>query len=328
MIVMPKPLVFVARQIPEVGLQLLREFADVRLHAGSLPPSRDELLAGVLGCDGILSLLSDRIDREVFEAAGKQLRVVSNFAVGFNNIDVPEAHRRGIAVGNTRDVLTEATADTAIALLFAVARRLPEGWAAVRTGDWKTWEPMGWLGLDLEKRTLGIVGMGRIGAAVARRLHRGWEMEVLYTSRARKPDIDQQVKARHVALEELLAVSDVVSLHVPLSLETKNLIGAAELSLMKPTAILINTARGEVVDQMALEAALRERRIFGAGLDVCVPEPLPPSSPLLQLENCLVLPHIGSATVSARNAMAVRAAQNLIAGLRSDPLPFPVNLKS
>ncbi len=327
MIVMPKPPVFVARQIPDVGLQLLRQFADVRLHAGSLPPPRNELLAGVRGCEGILSLLSDRIDREVFESAGKQLRVVSNFAVGFNNIDVAEAHRRGIAVGNTPDVLTEATADTAIALLFAVARRLPEGWAAVRAGDWKTWEPMGWLGLELEKRTLGIVGMGRIGAAVAHRLHRGWQMEVLYTSRARKPDIDQQLNARHVPMEELLAVSDVVSLHVPLSAETENLIGANELSLMKPTAILINTARGEVVDQVALESALRERRIFGAGLDVCVPEPLPTSSPLLQLDNCLVLPHIGSATVSARNAMAVRAAQNVVAGLQSDPLPFPVKPK-
>jgi glyoxylate reductase len=321
---MPRPLVFVTRRIPDAGLQLLREHVEIRLHAGDLPPTREELLTGVRDCQGILSLLSDRMDREVFESAGGQLRVVSNFAVGFNNIDVAEATRRGIAVGNTPDVLTEATADIAVALLLAVARRLPEGWSAVRDGAWKTWEPLGWVGLDLAGRTIGIVGMGRIGAAVARRLHRGWDMDVLYTARTAKPDIEQQTKARHVSLEELLTTSDFISLHVPLAAETRDLIGAPEFARMKSTAVLINTARGEIVDQPALETALRERRIFAAGLDVCVPEPLPPSSPLLQLDNCLVIPHIGSATVSARNAMALRAAQNLLAGIQGDPLPFPV----
>jgi glyoxylate reductase len=321
-----KPLVFVARPIPDCGLSAIAEFAEVRLHDFPMPPTRLELLSGVEGSSGILSLLSDRIDGEVLDAAGDSLRVVSNFAVGFNNIDVAEAARRGIAVGNTPDVLTDATADIAVALLMAAARRLRESWESVSSGSWKTWEPLGWIGQDLKGKTLGIVGMGRIGQAVAQRLVHGWQMRLLYTSRAPKEDVDQQLGGTHVDLEQLLRESDFVSLHVALSDMTRHLIGAAGLALMKPTAVLVNTARGEVIDQTALVEALRARQIFAAGLDVCDPEPLPPDSPLLQLPNCVVLPHIGSATVIARNAMAERAARNLIAGIQGHPLPFPVQL--
>lgn len=322
----PKPTVFVARRIPEVGLQAIAEVAQVRLHDRPLPPTRAELLAGVQGCAGLLTLLSDRVDAEVFDAAGPQLRVVSNFAVGYNNIDTAEAARRGIAVGNTPDVLTDATADIAVALMLAAARRLREGWESVADGRWQTWEPMGWIGQDLRGKTLGIVGMGRIGQAVARRLVLGWDMRLLYTARAAKPEVDSELGGRHVPLEQLLQESDFVSLHVSLCAQTRQLIGAEGLGRMKPTAVLVNTARGEVIDQAALVDALRSGKLFAAGLDVCDPEPLPLDSPLLRLSNCIVLPHIGSATVSARSAMAQRAAGNLIAGVQGKPLPFAVPL--
>jgi glyoxylate reductase len=322
---MSQPLVFVTRQIPDVGLQLLQAHVDVRLHAGPLPPTRKELLAGVAGCDGLLSLLSDRIDAEVLDAAGPQLKVISNFAVGFNNISVDEAARRGIAVGNTPDVLTDATADIALGLLLAAARRLPEAARDAAQGGWKTWEPRGWIGQDLVGKTIGIVGMGRIGEAVARRLVGGWKMQLLYTSRHPKPKLEQELCGRHVELEELLRSSDFVSLHVPLNDHTRHLINAQALSYMKPHAVLVNTARGEIIDQPALAAALQKGQIFAAGLDVCTPEPLPLDDPLLHLENCLVLPHIGSATVAARNAMSDRAARNVLAGVRNEPLPYPVS---
>lgn len=322
---MSQPIAYVARKIPQAGMTLLEQHCEVRLHPGQLPPSRSELLEGVQGCAGILSLLSDRIDGEVFEAAGPQLKVVSNFAVGFNNIDIAQATARGIAVGNTPDVLTDATADIAVALLLSMARRLPESGQDVRRGAWKTWEPLGWIGLDLLGKTIGIVGMGRIGEATARRLHGGWGMQVLYTSRGAKPDVDQALGAKHVELSELLTRSDFVSIHVALNDQTHHLIGPEEFALMKPTAVLVNTARGEIVDQAALISALSTGQIFAAGLDVCTPEPLPPESPLLGLKNCLVVPHIGSATTAARDAMSERAARNLVAGLTGSALPFPVN---
>lgn len=322
---MEKPLIFVARQIPEIGLNLLREQAEVRLHCGELPPTRLELLESVRGCHGILSLLSDRIDSEVFDAAGSQLKVVSNFAVGYNNISVSEALQRGIAVGNTPDVLTEATADIAIALLLSVSRRMPQAARDASNGGWRTWEPLGWIGLDLVGKTVGIVGMGRIGEAVARRLHGGWQMSILYTARSPKPDLEHALGARHVGLDELLSSSDFVSLHVPLNEQTRHLINSPALARMKSDAVLINTARGEIVDQDALAEALRSRKIFAAGLDVCTPEPLPLDNPLYKLDNCLILPHIGSATTQARNAMALRAAQNVLAGVQGNPLPYPVS---
>lgn len=321
---MADPIVYVTRKIPDEGLAKLRAAGPLRIHEGALPPTREELLRGVAGAAGLLSLLSDRINEEVFEAAGPQLQVVSNFAVGFNNIDVEAARSRGIQVGNTPDVLTDATADLAIALLLAAARRLPSAQSDVKAGRWKTWEPMGWIGQDLKHKTLGIVGMGRIGQATARRLHFGWGMRVLYMSRQPKPDVDQALGAQHVPLDQLLGESDFVSVHVPLSDQTQNLFGAAEFAKMKSEAVFVNTARGEIVDQDALIRALNANEIFGAGLDVCTPEPLPDTHPLLRLENCIVLPHIGSATEHARNAMATRAADNILAGIAGQPLPYPV----
>ncbi|MEM8734405.1 MAG: D-glycerate dehydrogenase [Planctomycetota bacterium] len=324
---MTKPVVFIARPLPETAARCIESVATIRQHPGPMPPSREELLRGVDGCAGILSLLSDRIDGEVCEAAGESLRVVANFAVGFNNIDVPELQRRGIQIGNTPDVLTDATADTAVALLLAAARKLPSSIGDVQAGRWKTWEPLGWLGLSLgnpeHPKTLGIVGMGRIGLAVANRLRGGWGMNVVYTSRSEKPEAEA-MGATRVSLDELLATSDFVSLHTPLTEATTHLIGHEELSKMKPNAVLVNTSRGEVIDQNALCEALRERQIFAAGLDVCTPEPLPADDPLLALENCIVLPHIGSATVDARDAMAERAASNIVAGVVGEPLPFSV----
>lgn len=320
-----RPIVFVTRQIPAVGIEALERVAEVRVHDLPMPPTRTQLLEGVSGCSGILSLLSDQINGEVFDAAGDQLKVVSNFAVGYNNIDVVEAKRRGIAVGNTPDVLTDATADIAVALILAAARRVKEGWESVVKGDWKTWEPLGWIGMDLRGKTLGIVGMGRIGQATAQRLVRGWDMQLLYTARSRKDDVDRQLNGRHVEIEELFERSDFVSVHVALSRETRHLVNANLLQRMQPTAVLVNTARGEVIDQSALVSALINKQLFAAGLDVCDPEPLPTDHPLLSLPNCIVLPHIGSATVSARNAMSQRAAQNIIAGLNHQPLPYPVN---
>lgn len=321
-----RPKVFVARRIPDAGLNLISSVADVRLHDQPLPPTRSELLSGVRGCDGVLSMLSDRIDAEVFDAAGPQLRVVSNFAVGFNNIDTREAAGRGVAVGNTPDVLTDATADIAVALMLAAARRMREAWQSVAEHRWQTWEPMGWIGADLKGKTLGIIGMGRIGEAVARRLVLGWDMRLLYTARHDKASANQSLAGQRVPLETLLADSDFISVHVALNNETRHLLNEQRFAQMKRSAVLVNTARGEVIDQVALERTLRERRIFAAGLDVCDPEPLPSDSPLRDLDNCLVLPHIGSATITARNAMAERSARNLVAGIQGQPLPYPVPL--
>lgn len=313
------PRVFVSRQLPEIGLRRLQQATDCKVWPGPLPPPRAELLAGVQGCGGIVSLLSDTIDAEVFDAAGPGLRVVSNFAVGVNNIDLAEAARRGIAVGNTPDVLTDATADIAVALLLAAARHVQPAADSVRQGDWKTWEPTGWLGCDLLGRTLGIVGMGRIGAAVARRMAGGWQMPVLYTSRSEKR-LDDLPAAKRVSLDELLENSDFVSLHTDLSAETRGLINRQRLAMMKPTAVLVNTSRGGVIDQDALVEALIAGRPLAAGLDVTDPEPLSPDHPLVGLSNCIILPHIGSATIASRNAMAEICVDNLLAGLSGEPL--------
>lgn len=313
------PRVFVTRRLPEVGLRRLTQATDCQFWPDRMPPSRPALLAGVQGCSGIVSLLSDTIDAEVFDAAGPQLKVVSNYAVGVNNIDLAEAARRGIAVGNTPDVLTDATADIAVALLLAAARHVQPAAASVRQGDWKTWEPTGWLGADLVGKTVGIVGMGRIGTAVAKRLAGGWGMHVLYTARSQKqlPDLPT---ARHVTLEELLQVSDFVSLHTDLSAETRGLINRDRLALMKSTAILVNTSRGGVIDQDALVDALVAGRLMAAGLDVTDPEPLSPDHPLAKLDNCIILPHIASATIATRDAMASICVDNLLAGISGNPL--------
>jgi lactate dehydrogenase-like 2-hydroxyacid dehydrogenase len=321
-----RPRVFVARRIPDDGLDLIRDACEMELWEDELPPPREDLLRAVAGCDGILTLLTDKVDDELLDAAGTQLKVVSDLAVGYDNVDVPACTRRGIAVGNTPGVLTETTADLAFGLLMAGARRIAEGDRLVRAGGWRTWGPLAFLGTDVHGSTLGIVGFGRIGQAVARRAA-GFGMSVLYANRRRAaPDVEAaNGGATFVSLHELLARSDFVSIHVPLGPTTRRLIGPAELRRMKPTAILINTARGPVVDQAALFTALRDGVIGGAALDVTDPEPMPGDDPLLTLDNCLVVPHIASASRATRGKMAAMAAANLIAGVRGERLPNPVN---
>ena len=320
-----RPKVFVARVIPAEGLDRVTEATEATVWTDELPPPRDELLRAVEGCDGILTLLTDRVDAELLDRAGPQLRVVSNFAVGFDNVDVAECTRRGIPVGNTPGVLTETTADLAWALLMAAARRVVEGADYVRAGKWKTWGPMLLMGPDVHGGTIGIVGFGRIGQAVARRAA-GFGMTVLYHDPVRLPaDVTEPLAAEYVELDDLLRRSDFVSLHVNLTDETRGLINAERLALMKPTAVLVNTARGPVVEPRALEHALRDGVIAAAGLDVTDPEPIPPGDPLVSLPNCLIVPHIASASPATRGRMAAMAADNLLAGLRGERLPTPVN---
>jgi glyoxylate reductase len=320
---MPKPKVFITRAIPEKGYEIIRDFCDVDLWPDELPPARDELLQHVHGMDGLLCLLTDKIDGAVMDAAGPQLKVISNHAVGFDNIDMNAATARKIPVGNTPDVLTDATADFAFALMMAVARRIPEAERYVHEGKWKTWGPMILLGVDLKGATLGLVGFGRIGKAMARRAA-GFDMRVIYYDPSEMKS-DANLTAGHVDFETLLKESDFISLHTPLTPDTRHLIDSEALSKMKLNAVLVNTSRGPVVDMNALYEALKEKRIFGAGLDVTEPEPLPMDSPLLTLENIVIAPHIASASKTTREKMSWMAAQNLIAGLKGERLPNCVN---
>jgi len=320
-----KPRVLVTRVIPDEGLDPVREACDVDLWEDELPPPRDELLRRVEGVDGILSLLTDTVDDELLDVAGPQLKVVSNFAVGFDNIDVAACTRRRIPAGNTPGVLTETTADLAFALLMAAGRRIPEAVDYVRDDRWKTWGPMLLMGVDIHGATLGIVGFGRIGREMARRGH-GFGMRILYHDvHPASAEEESELGATRVEMDELLRESDFVSLHVNLTDETHHLIDADALAAMKPTAVLINTSRGPVVDHEALGAALRAGTIFAAGLDVTEPEPLPADHPLVTLPNCVVLPHIASASRVTRGRMAAMAAANLLAGLRGERLPTPIN---
>jgi glyoxylate reductase len=322
---MEKPRVFVTRLIPEGGLNLVRGACEADIWPEELPPSRQALLEKVAGMDGLLCLLTDRIDGELMDAAGPQLRVISNFAVGYDNVDVPQATARGIPVGNTPGVLTETTADMAFALLMAAARRIVEGADYVRAGRWRTWGPTLLLGHDVHGATLGVVGMGRIGQAMAHRAS-GFDMQILhfdpFCDESWTPVVDA---VRRCDLDELLAESDFVTLHVPLTGDTRHMIDAAALAKMKPTAVLVNTSRGPVVDTDALCEALQAGTIAYAALDVTDPEPLPGDHRLLTLDNCLVVPHLGSASRATRTRMAVMAAENLLAGLRGEPLPNCIN---
>jgi glyoxylate reductase len=317
--------VYVTRRIPQAGLEMMRKVCDARVWEGPLPPPKDVILREIADCDGLLCLLTDPIDAETI-AAGGRLRAISQFAVGVDNVDLAAATARGIPVGHTPGVLTEATADMAFALLMTAARRIPEGIEKVRAGEWRTWEPLGLLGADVWGATLGIVGLGRIGSAVARRAQ-GFGMRVLYHDRVPSPGLEAELGLERTSLDYLLAQADFVSLHCPLTSETHHLIGERALRQMKPTAILINTSRGPVVDAGALGRALREGWIAAATLDVTDPEPLPPDHPLLVLPNCIVVPHIASATVTARDRMAVMAAENLLAGLQGERMPYCVNPK-
>jgi len=320
-----RPRVFVARRIPDEGLRPILEACEADVWPDELPPSRDELLRRVEGRAGLLTLLTDRVDGELLDRAGAGLRVVSNYAVGFDNVDVAACTARGIPVGNTPGVLTETTADLAWALLMAAARRVAEADRYVRAGHWRTWGPMLLLGSDVHGATLGVVGFGRIGQAVARRAA-GFGMTILYHDLSPVPEeVERSLGARFVTLDELLAESDFVSLHVNLTEVTRGLVNRERLATMRPHAVVVNTSRGPVVDQAALYEALRDGVIGAAALDVTDPEPMAADDPLLGLDNCLVVPHIASASRATRGRMAAMAAANLLAGLRGERLPTPVN---
>jgi glyoxylate reductase len=301
--------VFVTRDLPGPALARLRAAGhDVTVHPGALPPTRAELEDGVRDAEGLLCLLTDPVDSALLGGA-PHLRAIANYAVGSDNIDLGACRARGIPVGVTPDALTDATADLAMALLLAAARRLPEAERAVREGAWRTWDPQGFLGLELRGARLALVGPGRIGRAVGERAAAfGMQVEPV---------------GRGDDLHAALARADAVSLHVPLTEATRRLIGAPALAAVKPGAILVNTARGGIVDQVALAAALRDGRLAAAALDVTDPEPLPPEDPLLAAPNLIVLPHIGSATRAARERMADLAAGNLLAALAGEPMPHP-----
>lgn len=321
---MAKPRVLVTREIPAAGLDLIAAACEATIWSGPLPPEPNWLREELPGCQGLVSLLTETISAELMDLA-PELKVISNFAVGYNNIDIPAATERGIPVGNTPGVLTEATADCAFALLIAAARGVVAGHQYVQAGQWKTWEPKGHIGQDLQGRTLGIVGMGRIGTALARRCHFGWGMPVIYFNRSRNAAAERELGARRVELEELLTTSDFISVHAALNEASRGMFNRAAFAKMKPTAVFVNTARGPLVVEADLAEALKSQTIFAAGLDVTDPEPPRMDNPLLGLPNLVILPHVGSATVSSRDGMARIAAENLLAGLRGEQLPHCVN---
>jgi glyoxylate reductase len=317
-----KPKVYVTRHLPAAAREALEEACKVTIWDEEFPPPYEVIVQNVADKDGLVCLLTDRIDANLMDAA-PNLKVIAQVAVGFDNIDVSAAAERGIAIGNTPGVLTEATADFTFALLLAAARRIGEAYDYVRDGKWQTWGLTLFLGQEVYGATLGIVGMGRIGQAVAKRA-RGFDMNVLYHNRSRAPEVEAQLGVEYRDFDRLLRESDYLSLHVNLTEETRGLVDARALALMKPTAILINTARGPVVDSDALYEALKEGKIAYAALDVTDPEPLPADHKLLTLPNCLVAPHIASATVASRTLMAQMAVRNCIAGVRGEPLPYAV----
>jgi glyoxylate reductase len=313
--------VLVTREIPEAGLRLLEDFDVTVLSEGS--PERDELLEAASGTAGVLSTLTEQMDAEFMDAAGDDLKVIANMAVGYDNVDLEAANELGVVVTNTPGVLTETTADTAFMLLLAAARRLGEGERIVRAGEWEAWGPKMLLGPDVWGKKLGILGFGEIGQALARRA-KGFGMELIYWNRSRKEEAEKELEARYLELGELLETCEFLSIHVPLTEETTHLIGAPELEKMKTEAVLVNTSRGPLVDEGALVDALEERRIFAAGLDVYEEEPKVHPK-LLELENVVLAPHIGSASFETRDRMAATAGEDLRAVLRGEQPKNPVN---
>ncbi len=316
--------IFVTRSIPDVGLNLLRNSRH-NLNINELDRSltHNELLNAVPGCAGVITQLADNIDSAFFDAAGEQLKVVSNYAVGYNNIDIDEATHRGIIVCNTPGVLTEATADITWCLLLGVARRASEGDTLIRSGNWQGWAPMQLLGADLINKTLAVIGAGRIGHAVAQRAT-GWRIKIIYVARSRHDDFERDFNATRMELDQALESADFVSLHLPYTPQTHHIIDKHRISLMKNTAYLINTARGSIIDEKALVTALRTNQIAGAGLDVYENE-LELTDGLTLCPNTLLMPHLGSATSETRAAMAKLAAKNLLACLDNTPPPHAVN---
>jgi lactate dehydrogenase-like 2-hydroxyacid dehydrogenase len=315
------PKVFVSRRV--VGLESYANLFEMDIWEDLMPPPSEELLRRTRGCDGLVSMLTDRIDAAFLDAV-PELKVISQYAVGVNNIDLNAAKQRGIPVGHTPDVLTDATADMAFALMMGAARNLLPGYEYIKAGQWKTWDPQLLLGQAVWGATLGVIGYGRIGRAMAAR-GKGFNMRVLVVAPHLSDDDATRENVTRVSLDDLLRDSDFVSIHTPLRPETTHLIGARELALMKPTATLVNTARGEIVDNLALVDALKAGRPGFAGLDVTEPEPLPSDHPLLSLPNCVVVPHLGSATMQARLGMTQIAMANLEAGLKGKPLPHRAN---
>jgi glyoxylate reductase len=321
---MEKFQVFVTRRLSEDSLFPLREIADVEVWNEDTFPSKSILLEKMPCLDGLLCLLTDPIDEEVIQAAGSRFKVISQMAVGYDNINIQAATRRGIPVGHTPGVLTETCADFAFALLLAAARRVTEGDRSVHQGNWPTWGPYVFTGQEIHGSTLGIVGFGRIGQAVAKRA-RGFDMRILVHDPKTNPESEKEVGATHVDFDTLLHESDFISLHTYLSKETHHLINRSIFEKMKPSVILINTSRGPIVDSDALIWALQSKKIAGAGLDVFDPEPIPSDSPLLKMENVVITPHIASASIQTRQQMAEIAINNLIAGLKNEELLYCVN---
>ena len=321
---MAKPRVLITRNIFPEAIEAIEKVAEVDLWTDDMPPSRKALLEKSKGIDGILCLLTDKIDGEFMDNAGPQLKVISQIAVGYNNIDIAEATKRGIPVGYTPDVLTHATADFAFTLLMAAARLVIPGHIAAHDGSWKTWHPLHFLGQDIYGAKIGIVGMGRIGFEMAKR-STGFDMDILYYDVNRREDLEKQLEMTHVGMDELLAQSDFVSIHVDLNPTTQHMFSTEQFKKMKNSSVIINAARGPVIDHMALYEALKSKDIAGAGLDVTDPEPIPNDHPLLSLDNCLIVPHIASATVETRRAMSNLAAANLINGLKGASLTTCVN---
>ncbi len=311
--------VYVTRLLPEAAMDKLKEFCDYDVNPEPRPLTREELLKNVKGRKAVLCLMSDRIDAEVFEAAGPKCCIFANYAVGYNNIDVAEARRRGIWVSNTPDVLTDATADMAWGLLFSAARRIAEGDRMIRRGEFPLWGPESMLGLDVSGRTLGILGAGRIGSNFARK-SLAFNMKVIYHNRRTSPDLEKQTGARYVDRETLFRESDFISIHVPLTPETHHLVGEREFAMMKRSAVLINTSRGPVVDEKALVKALASGQICGAGLDVYENEPSVEPE-LLKMENVVLAPHFGSATMDTRVNMGLVAVRNIAYALKGETPP-------
>ncbi len=317
------PRIYVTRQLPEEVLAPLRACGALSVRASDQAVSRETLLHEVRDTVALLSMVTERIDDDLLDHAPR-LRIVANMAVGYDNVDVPVLTRRNIVLTNTPGVLTETTADLTFALMLGIARRIGEGERRVRTGQWPAWSPFVFLGTDIHHATLGIIGLGRIGAAVARRAQ-GFDMRVIYHNRGQNTEAEEQLGCTWVDIDTLLGESDFVVVLVPLGPETHRLISMPQLKKMKPTAFLVNAARGSIVDARALYTALRDKVIAGAALDVTDPEPLPADDPLLTLDNCLVVPHVGSASMATRTHMAALAAENIVAFLSGRRPPTPVN---
>ncbi|WP_419785431.1 2-hydroxyacid dehydrogenase [Pseudodesulfovibrio sp.] len=314
---MSKPKVFVTRDLPREGIDMLREVAEVEVNLLDGPLPRAELLAKIADCEGVIGLLTERVDAGFFDAAPK-LKGFANYAVGFDNIDVPEATRRGIPVSNTPDVLTDATAECAWALIFAVARKVVEADRTMRSGKWKGWGPLQFLGTGVTGKTLGIVGAGRIGTAAAM-MSKGFRMPVIYTTGSghRNETLDKELGAELVSFDDLVERADFISIHAPLTEGTRHIFNAETFTRMKSSAILVNTGRGPIIDEAALVEALRQGQIAGAGLDVYENEPAMAPG-LAELDNAVVLPHVGSGTAKTRADMAVLAVRNMLAMLKGE----------